>query len=206
MRVGGLKQIISIQRRVQVGRTPIGEPNWIWQDWLPGIFAEVSVRRGKEQWDPQTKQRYSEEVYHFRVRFEEVVGVDDTMTILHEDSIYKIRAILPDVQNRRDAIIEAVLQDGVVGANPLLPAIEEAINIGVVGLPYDGFTLSAIGGIAPYAFSATGLPLGLSINSGTGAVTGTPTASGVSTVAIAITDAAGTVASIPVFEIEIEDP
>lgn len=46
----------------------------------------------------------------------------------------------------------------------------------------------ASGGTAPYTYSATGLPGGLAISSSTGAITGTPTASGTDSVAIAVKD------------------
>jgi len=112
MRIGGLQHPITIQRRVQVGKTAIGEPNWTWQDWRTDVWAEITVRRGKEQWDPSTKQRFSEEVYHFRVYFEEVIGINAAMRVLHEDGIFEIRNSLPDLQNRNDVIIECVLESG----------------------------------------------------------------------------------------------
>jgi subtilisin family serine protease len=49
--------------------------------------------------------------------------------------------------------------------------------------------LSASGGAAPYTWSATGLPAGLSISSD-GLVSGTPTAAGTSTVTVTATDSA----------------
>ncbi|MCB1224738.1 MAG: putative Ig domain-containing protein, partial [Verrucomicrobiales bacterium] len=48
---------------------------------------------------------------------------------------------------------------------------------------------SASGGIAPYTWTATGLPAGLSINPSTGAISGTPTVDGNAT--ITATDANG---------------
>ncbi|GAA4605887.1 hypothetical protein GCM10023107_73800 [Actinoplanes octamycinicus] len=48
---------------------------------------------------------------------------------------------------------------------------------------------SAAGGTTPYTWSATGLPHGLSIDSGTGAITGTPDTLGASTVTVTVTDA-----------------
>ena len=47
---------------------------------------------------------------------------------------------------------------------------------------------SATGGTTPYRWSATGLPHGLSIDSGTGAITGTPDTLGSSTVTVTVTD------------------
>ncbi|MEU7481153.1 M4 family metallopeptidase [Lentzea sp. NPDC042327] len=50
--------------------------------------------------------------------------------------------------------------------------------------------LSASGGTAPYTWSATGLPAGLSINSGTGTISGTPTTAATSNVTVTATDSA----------------
>ncbi|MEV6879304.1 M4 family metallopeptidase [Amycolatopsis sp. NPDC051128] len=51
-------------------------------------------------------------------------------------------------------------------------------------------TLSASGGTAPYAWSATGLPAGLSINASTGTISGTATTAGTSNVTVTAKDAA----------------
>ncbi|KOV81029.1 zinc metalloprotease [Nocardia sp. NRRL S-836] len=50
--------------------------------------------------------------------------------------------------------------------------------------------LSASGGTAPYTWSATGLPAGLSINSSTGTISGTPTTAATSNVTVTATDSA----------------
>jgi prepilin-type N-terminal cleavage/methylation domain-containing protein len=47
---------------------------------------------------------------------------------------------------------------------------------GEVGAPYAAPALTASGGCAPYTWSATGLPPGLSVNPATGIISGTPTA------------------------------
>jgi len=49
-------------------------------------------------------------------------------------------------------------------------------------------TNSATGGTAPYTWSATGLPAGLSISASTGTITGTPTTAGTSNVTVTATD------------------
>ena len=59
---------------------------------------------------------------------------------------------------------------------------------GVVGTAYTG-TVAATGGTTPYAWTATGLPAGLSINPNTGAITGTPTAAGAASIVVTVTDA-----------------
>ena len=50
--------------------------------------------------------------------------------------------------------------------------------------------LSASGGTAPYSWTATGLPAGLSINASTGVISGTATTAGTSSVTVTATDSA----------------
>ena len=59
-----------------------------------------------------------------------------------------------------------------------------------VNRDYPGTPMIASAGMTPYAWSATGLPPGLAINSA-GVVTGTPTTTGVFTPTITLTDAVG---------------
>lgn len=61
---------------------------------------------------------------------------------------------------------------------------------GTVGVAYSA-AITATGGTTPYAYSATGLPSDLSINSSTGAITGTPalSAAGSHSVNVTVTDA-----------------
>jgi Leucine-rich repeat (LRR) protein len=51
------------------------------------------------------------------------------------------------------------------------------------------FTVTAVGGTAPYTWSASGLPAGVAIDPASGEVSGTPTAAGTSTVIVTATDA-----------------
>ena len=62
---------------------------------------------------------------------------------------------------------------------------------GTVGTAITPFTLTATGGTAPYTWSATGLPGGVTIGSSTGTVSGTPTASGTFNVTATATASAG---------------
>jgi hypothetical protein len=75
---------------------------------------------------------------------------------------------------------------------------------GTVGVSY-GFTPSTAGGHAPKTFALTGtLPAGLSFNTSTGAISGTPTASSTATgLNITVTDADGLTASLGVFSISV---
>jgi hypothetical protein len=76
------------------------------------------------------------------------------------------------------------------------PAITcPATSAGEVGLPFNSPAITVTGGTAPFTFSvATGtLPPGLTLNTSTGAITGTPTAAGSFT--IKVTDANGLTAA-----------
>lgn len=68
-----------------------------------------------------------------------------------------------------------------VAATPTLPN-------GQVGVAYATTTLTPVGGTAPYSWTQTGLPAGLTI-SAAGAVSGTPTVSGSFAVTVTVTDA-----------------
>jgi type II secretory pathway component PulJ len=62
---------------------------------------------------------------------------------------------------------------------------------------YPSTTVNATGGTTPYAWSATGLPTGLSINAGSGVISGIPTATGTFSVTVKVTDTGGAVATQP---------
>ncbi len=77
-----------------------------------------------------------------------------------------------------------------LNVNPGGPSITTAsLPGGTAGDPYSA-SITATGGTTPYTYSATGLPTGLSISSGTGAITGTPAVSseGTANVTFTVTD------------------
>uniref|UniRef100_UPI00307636EA beta strand repeat-containing protein n=1 Tax=Oryzifoliimicrobium ureilyticus TaxID=3113724 RepID=UPI00307636EA len=75
-------------------------------------------------------------------------------------------------------------------ASPTLTITPSTLPAGIAGSAYSQ-TLSASGGTAPYSFvvSAGALPAGISLNPSTGAITGTPSASGSYNFTIEATDA-----------------
>lgn len=76
--------------------------------------------------------------------------------------------------------------------NALPVPIGTVLAGGTVGVAYSGETFVAQGGNSPYTFSllSGGLPSGLSLNSSTGVVSGTPLSTGTSTFTIQVTDSA----------------
>ncbi len=75
-------------------------------------------------------------------------------------------------------------------ANPpsTLKIVSSTLGPATVGAAYSDL-LAVTGGTTPYSFSATGLPSGLSIDSSSGTISGTPTQSGTASVTITASDA-----------------
>jgi hypothetical protein len=80
----------------------------------------------------------------------------------------------------------------IIVAAPVLTC--SATNSGEVSVPFNSPAMAVTGGVSPYTFTVVGtLPAGLTLNASTGAITGTPTASG--TFSIKVADANGVVAT-----------
>ena len=79
---------------------------------------------------------------------------------------------------------------GTLTINAALSVACAAVNTGEVGVAFNSGPMTVTGGKTPYVYSIVGtLPAGLSLNSSTGAITGTPTAAG--TFSVKVTDANG---------------
>jgi alpha-tubulin suppressor-like RCC1 family protein len=91
----------------------------------------------------------------------------------------------------------AVVADLAV-ANSSLPA-------GEAGVPYSA-SLQVAGGAAPYTWSTSGLPAGLSIGPTNGQIAGTPAAAGNANVTLTVRDADGVIATSGVIPLTITRP
>ncbi|MNO27603.1 Endo-1,4-beta-xylanase A precursor [compost metagenome] len=78
--------------------------------------------------------------------------------------------------------------DGQWGVNATdLGIATQSLSEAKAGSPYS-VTLSVYGGVQPYSYEAAGLPDGLSLNTVSGNISGTPTKAGVATVSVAVYD------------------
>lgn len=70
--------------------------------------------------------------------------------------------------------------------------VASVLHDGLIGTAYSE-TISAQGGVSPYTFAVVSgsLPAGLSLNTSTGVISGTPTTAATSTFTVQVTDANG---------------
>ena len=89
-----------------------------------------------------------------------------------------------------------VMLYGSSGGASLPVPVGSALAGGVVGTAYTE-TVGCQGGTSPYSFSVTSgaLPIGLTLNSATGVISGTPAAAGTSTFTVTVTDSTGATGS-----------
>lgn len=105
-----------------------------------------------------------------------------------------------------DANGNKVTQDySIIVRDPLVLA-PATLADGTVGTVYPPQTIPTVtGGVANYAYTATGLPNGLAFNETTHEITGTPTLAGTYTVSVTVTDGDGKTVTTP-YTILVKDP
>ncbi|MES2693043.1 MAG: putative Ig domain-containing protein, partial [Verrucomicrobiota bacterium] len=87
-----------------------------------------------------------------------------------------------------------------VGSSNAAPTITSATTAsGRAGAPFATYVIAATG--IPTSYAASGLPPGLTLNSSTGAITGTPTTTGTFTVTVSATNTNGTSSATVTFTI-----
>lgn len=110
-------------------------------------------------------------------------------------------------------------QDQLKGSGPSFPADLARMGGGIVGpeitgtpvltgkqgTAYAGFSAKATGGATPYTYAAVGTwPAGITVNSSTGAVSGTPSVNGsFPGLSVKVTDANSKTAQLPTFTLVI---
>ena len=100
---------------------------------------------------------------------------------------YTMTASVRDSQSS-PAAVSKTFTLGITSTPPSALAITtSSLPAGTAGSSYSA-VLQATGGATPYSWSATGLPAGLALNSGTGQISGTPSTAGNYTVAASVRD------------------
>lgn len=84
-----------------------------------------------------------------------------------------------------------------ISGTPILTATED--------IAYTGFTATASGGTLPYTYSLVGIwPTGITVNSSSGAVSGTPTTPGTyASLSVRVTDGVAATADLTTFTITV---
>ncbi len=119
-----------------------------------------------------------------------LLGADPSLTPAQVAAQMASNASTNKISNPGSGSPNRLLYVNTGGGTPGSPTVGNPGNqTGTVGTPAS-LKVSATGGTPPYTWSASGLPAGLSINSGTGQISGTPTAAGTSSVTVTATDSA----------------
>jgi len=117
---------------------------------------------------------------------------------LVDEAIVRVTAERDGLESLQGHEITVILAPLTLSGTPVTTATE--------GEPYAGFTVSASYGAPPYTYSLVGdWPAGISINSSTGEVSGTPTEAGTfASLSVRVTDGASDMADLDPFTLEVE--
>ena len=182
-----------------------------------GVLVEFQNNRIEVSYDVSTRQDWS---YEFQYQIKPSGGAvpDDTkwlnMTVQSNDNYAYSGGVLQnsDYFTRWRGVSTGGYVSDWITPIPIvntsaLTLTGAPVSPSTVDVAYSGFTIGVTGGQSPYIFLDTysRLPDGLSINSATGAITGTPTTVGTyGNISIRVQDDIGNFKSFPEFTIEIE--
>lgn len=104
---------------------------------------------------------------------------------------------LPAASTAGEFALEVGLEGSATYAPPALTAACPVVPTAEIGVPYSGFVVAS-GGVAPYTFAlfSGSLPPGLSLNTSTGEISGTPTTAGSYSWTVRVTDSLGQIFDI----------
>jgi hypothetical protein len=116
-----------------------------------------------------------------------VISGTPTGTFVGTDSF---TVTVTDAETPSGAKASANLSITITVATLSVTTTSSSLPLGVANSLYAGATLQATGGITPYSWAVTtgSLPAGLTLNASTGAISGTPTASGTANFTVTVTD------------------
>lgn len=128
-------------------------------------------------------------------------------------------SFIADLARMGGDVESSMTQEALKGSGPSFPADLARMGGGIVGpqisgtpvltatkdAAYAGFTVTTKGGAAPLVYALVGTwPAGITINTSTGAVSGTPTASGsFASLSVKVTDADSEVAQLETFTLVV---
>ncbi len=128
-------------------------------------------------------------------------------------------SFIGDLARMGGDVVGEMTQDQLKGSGPSFPADLARMGGGIVGpqisgtpvltatedSAYAGFTVSTKGGTAPLVYALVGTwPAGISVNTSSGAVSGTPTAAGsFANLSVKVTDNDGEVSQLPTFTLVV---
>ncbi len=128
-------------------------------------------------------------------------------------------SFIGDLARMGGDVVGNMTQDMLKGSGPSFPADLARMGGRIVGpeisgtpvltatedVAYAGFTVTANGGTTPYVYALVGTwPAGISINSSSGVVSGTPTAAGTfANLSVKVTDADSEESQLPSFTLTV---
>lgn len=110
MLAGRMTEQVRIERFVEAARNAYNEPTGAWEAFVEP-WAAIEVKRGKEHFE--NGQRFSEDVFRFTFRFDDVDGIDAKMRISWNGLTLDIKHLAPDYARRRETVVDATVQNAV---------------------------------------------------------------------------------------------